>query len=142
MIDRTALLSTRDRIAPPHKSTACSTARSHIEEASEKSEGRESLTEFKDPSHPHSQPRCTPKTLTNGSTPRIRMSLCTPRQVNTNTTHCIIGPKQGNQWYGNNTSTNSETSTGHTETKPPDGEKIKLQLIDAAQNNYNTSETE
>ena len=141
MIDRTALLSTRDRIAPPHKSTACSTARSHIEEASEKSEGRESLTEFKDPSHPHSQPRCTSKTLTTGSTPRIRLSLRTRTQVNTHTTHCIIGPKQGNQQYGNNTSTNSETSTGHTETKPPSGEEIKLQL-NAAQNNYNTSETE
>ena len=94
MIDHTALLSTRDRIALPHKSTACSTARSHIEEASEKSGGRESLTEFKDPSDPHSQPRCTPKTLTNGSTPRIRMSLCTPTQVNTHITHSVTGPKQ------------------------------------------------
>ena len=61
MIDRTALLSTRDRIAPPQKSTACSTARSHIEEASEKSRGRESLTEFKDPSHPHLQPPLYPE---------------------------------------------------------------------------------
>ena len=50
--------------------------------------------------------------------------------------------KTSNQRYGNNTGTNSETSTGHTETKPPRGEEIKLQFIDAAQNNYITSETE